>query len=300
MTSPMAPFSKRSSRDGDWEGLCHLEDRLVGRKPARPGVAPPSPPFQRVVVAIDGHMGTEEALQWAALLAKAGAKLWLATVGASGGKEELASELFQGHTADPEASLRRAMERLQALGASASPVVLHGLTSSALSRFAAQAQADLIVVASPARGRDGQGGPLGVGQTLKAMEACSLLVARKAPGRAVWAATDGSRPARQALATAYALSQTLALPLTVLHARELKPGPDPAPRPPPPVAAGSGRIVFGPAAHALLEATAYEPDVLFVLGSRGRTGGLLNSLGTVSDQVLARAPCPVLVLRPTG
>jgi nucleotide-binding universal stress UspA family protein len=60
----------------------------------------------------------------------------------------------------------------------------------------------------------------------------------------------------------------------------------------------SQRVVMGPPAQVLLDAAA-DADLL-VVGSRGRGGfkGLL--LGSVSQEVVARAACPVVVVRAPG
>ncbi len=56
----------------------------------------------------------------------------------------------------------------------------------------------------------------------------------------------------------------------------------------------------GDPADSILEAAQSEGADLIVVGSHGR-GGLERALiGSVSDQVIRRAPCPVLVVRPTA
>ncbi len=56
----------------------------------------------------------------------------------------------------------------------------------------------------------------------------------------------------------------------------------------------------GDPADSILEAAQAEGADLIVVGSHGR-GGLERALiGSVSDQVIRRAPCPVLVVRPTA
>lgn len=59
-------------------------------------------------------------------------------------------------------------------------------------------------------------------------------------------------------------------------------------------------VGFGRAADVIVdEAQAFAPD-LIVIGSRGRGGVATSVLGSVSAEVVDRAPCPVLVARRNG
>src|SRR6185503_9102640 len=56
-------------------------------------------------------------------------------------------------------------------------------------------------------------------------------------------------------------------------------------------------VGIGPAAEVIVsEASEFQPDIL-ILGNRGRGGLATAVLGSVSAEVVDRAPCPVLVAR---
>ena len=56
------------------------------------------------------------------------------------------------------------------------------------------------------------------------------------------------------------------------------------------------RVEFGPAAGRILDVCETEKASLVVLGTRGRGRMKAAVLGSVSREVAARAPCPVLVV----
>jgi nucleotide-binding universal stress UspA family protein len=59
----------------------------------------------------------------------------------------------------------------------------------------------------------------------------------------------------------------------------------------------STRIVQGTPVRAILDAVTREPFDLIVMGTHGRTGVGRVVLGSIAEQVMRRAPCPVLTIK---
>jgi nucleotide-binding universal stress UspA family protein len=59
----------------------------------------------------------------------------------------------------------------------------------------------------------------------------------------------------------------------------------------------STRIVQGTPVRAIIEAATREPFDLIVMGTHGRTGVGRVVLGSIAEQVMRRAPCPVLTIK---
>ena len=60
------------------------------------------------------------------------------------------------------------------------------------------------------------------------------------------------------------------------------------------------RITMGDPAAEIVRIAAEEGAALIVLGTHGRTGMARLVMGSVAEAVVRRAPCPVLVYRPTA
>jgi nucleotide-binding universal stress UspA family protein len=57
------------------------------------------------------------------------------------------------------------------------------------------------------------------------------------------------------------------------------------------------RVDVGPPVEAILEAAREEAATMVVMGTHGRRGVIRFFLGSVAEQVIRRAPCPVLTVR---
>lgn len=285
-----------------YEAACRYEDHLLKRRHGPDVPAGPPVPFPHVLVGVDGSPASTHALEWAHLFGRTGARVTLACVGsppASGA----AAEVFMEQVQNPESVLQAAAARLATGGVQAEKLALQGPPALELAWAMTRIKADLAIVGSHNHGRGEYEGLGGVSASLKKEAPCSLLVARHSPSvYGISAATDGSRPGRQALAAAASLARLWELPLTVMHAREktLKEVKEAggAKVPPHPGLALEG--VPGPPYLGILQALRTRGPQLLVIGGRGMTGGPLHSLGSVSDRLLSTVPGSVLVVKPSS
>jgi nucleotide-binding universal stress UspA family protein len=135
---------------------------------------------------------------------------------------------------------------------------------------------------------------------------------------------DFSATAEHALAYAIALAQQLRAQLTLVHVFHLTPlvMEDAATAMPPTLLddleteahrilqaslaqvqrvglQGASLLVEGSPAQAIVETAGTQAVELIIMGAHGRTGLTHLLLGSVAEQVLRQAPCPVLVTRKT-
>jgi nucleotide-binding universal stress UspA family protein len=143
--------------------------------------------------------------------------------------------------------------------------------------------------------------------------------------RSITVAIDGSEHAGHALAVAIDLARRYSARLTVVSVAPILPTlvmPNEPMMPPIPpettlprfrelveaavaqargsgLTAVDGLSIEGPPVDELLEVLSKHPTDLLVVGSRGLSAAKRLLLGSVSAALVNRAPCPVLVVRPT-
>lgn len=153
--------------------------------------------------------------------------------------------------------------------------------------------ADLLVVGTHDRTRVSEYLVGGVAGPVLRDAACSVLVARPAPGGAAFpagvvAGVDGSAASIEAAGVGAAVATRLGVPFRALLARHAHVDLDAATRAVPAVEVVDGRPVGALCA-------AVEPGDLLVVGSRGLHG--VRALGSVSERVAHRAASSVLVVK---
>jgi nucleotide-binding universal stress UspA family protein len=264
-----------------------------------PAVAPPL--FPRVVCGVDGSRGAGVALSQASLLADRDLEL-VAVAFVQGSGPSRQADLSPAHAAAALDAARHEVGRpVRTLA------VEHRDTAAALTQAAAGA--DLLVVGAPPHHRAG-GAFLGsAASTLLHRAPVSVLVARRPPVGATFpgpvvVGDDGSERAGGAVRLAADLAARHGTDVVLVHAGD----PDGEARRAQAEhavlvrsATGSEPVVITsdlPAHRAIVDAAAYVPAALVVVGARGVTG--VRALGSVSERVAHEAPCSVLVVRPAA
>jgi nucleotide-binding universal stress UspA family protein len=274
----------------------------------------------RVLVGFDGSDGGRDALELGRALGVAtGADALVVTVIPYGPLPIDFSALESDAAAEAEPLFREARQRLEGLGVETRGFG-GGSPAGVITDLAEREDVDLVVVGSPHRGAVGRALIGSVAQSLLHGAPCPVAVAprgyaeeRRGPFRLIGVAFDGTRESRSALHRARELAEATGAAIRVLTAVAppvALPGivgytPVNPPEPERVIDEGTkavgpgvrveGRRLEGPPADTLAKACEDGVDLL-VAGSRGYGPVMRVLAGSVSTQLIDRAPCPVLVL----
>jgi nucleotide-binding universal stress UspA family protein len=250
-----------------------------------------SPPFPRILCAVDGSEGANVALEQALTLAGSDARVTMISVWADPAGEPRASGALELAAAQAREAGVRAARRLVHGGSVAETL------AAAASRF------DLLVVGTHPHSRASGILAREPATLLAHRSPVPLLIARERPLAAgVLAATDGHPATRPALTAAARAAARLGAGLTVLHVRAADEGAlrNELHAELLNLRALLGRDVryitdFGRAAARIVAAAEADGTGLVVVGSGGKSGAA--ALASTSERVAHRAPCSVLIHR---
>ncbi len=273
----------------------------------------------RVLVGFDGSDGGRDALELARTLGvTTGADALVVTVIPYSPLPTDFSALESDAAAEAEPLFKEARQHLAGLSVETRGFG-GGSPAGVMTDLAEREDMDLLVIGSPHRGAVGRALIGSVAQSLLHGAPCAVVVAprgyaekRRGPFRLIGVAYDGTRESKAALHRAQELAEASGATIRVLTA--VAPpvalpgivGYTPV-NPPEPDrvmdegvrAAGSGvpvesRRLDGPPADTLAQACEDGVDLL-VAGSRGYGPVMRVLTGSVSTQLINKAPCPVLV-----
>jgi nucleotide-binding universal stress UspA family protein len=277
--------------------------------------------LKRLLVGFDGSDGGRDALELARVLGSAtGAAVSVATVIPYGPLPIPYAILDEEDAREAGPLFEEARERLDDLEVEARAFG-GGSPAMVMTTRAEREDVDLVVVGSPHRGPIGRAVMGSVAHGLLHGAPCAVVVAphgyaeeRHEPFRTIAVAYDGTPESRAALRYAEAMAlttrATLRVIVVVAPPAPLPPGsftyvPSQPPEPDKlltdavnsvdPALAAEGRRLDGSPAAKLVEACEDDVDLL-VAGSR-RYGPMTRVLlGSVSTELVHKAPCPVLVV----
>ncbi|MBI4306970.1 MAG: universal stress protein [Chloroflexi bacterium] len=276
--------------------------------------------YSRIVVPLDGSPLARRALPVAVALAyqQAQPELLLVTVRHSGGATPKRFDWFPD---DVHSYLRRAAEDARMPTGMVRTHVLFGDPPAAIAKFAVQENANLIAMAT--HGRTGLArGVLGsvTDRVIHLATVPVLVVGSHTPGPAAFeqiriehviTPLDGSELAETALARSRPLAEALDASLTLLRAvpaeatdSERRRAEDYLER-----TASTLRknglgvetlVALGPAAESIIRAAEVRPRSVIAMTTRGASGLVRLTRGSVTDAVVRHAPVPTIVIPPVG
>lgn len=270
--------------------------------------------FEKLLVCTDGSEFSAGAVRVAVAMAtKTQAHLTaLAMVRTNPEYEALAGALVEKAATEARANVAAVAKLATAAGIACTPMVVSG--EDPHREIVTQAEAlDVDAVVMGRRGRRGLARLMVGDATAKVvgMAKCSVFVVPKAAemwSRRVLLATDGSRCSDAAAVAAARIAECCTMPVTVVsalvpshNAARRQEGRDAVARTVEQLrrqgVAAEGLTVEGEADQVVVDAAAATGADLIVVGTHGRTGLGKVLIGSVSERVIGKAACPVLVVK---
>jgi monovalent cation/proton antiporter MnhG/PhaG subunit len=209
---------------------------------------------------------------------------------------------------DPQAELERVASSLRRQGVDVETVVVRGNPADAVVYETATFGADLLITGSRRRGFVRSLFGVSAAGEIVDRAPCPVLVARTTVLRSLILTTDGSRHSDMAaeLVASWPVFDLTRIFVVTVTARQARSADAVSQRTVDATAArlmDVGRdvvveILHGNPAAAIVEAAQRHDADLIVIGSRGRTGLGRTILGSVAGDVVASAPCSVLIVAP--
>jgi nucleotide-binding universal stress UspA family protein len=270
--------------------------------------------FEKILVATDNSPFSADAVKVGiAMCAKAGAHLYpFAMVLTNPEYETLAPLLVQKATEDAKAHLDAIIVEAKRQGVSSTPLMRSGDSPHReIAAAAAELNADLIVMGQ--QGRRGLARMMVGHATVRVIGSASCSVLSVPVGASMWQnrillCTDGSRFSDAAAVSAAKIAHCCVAPITVVSAlvpshseRRQQEGREAVARTTAQLRQegidAEGVVLAGEADEVIVKLAEEKGADLIVVGTHGRTGFGKVLVGSVSERVIGKAKCAVLVAR---
>lgn len=270
--------------------------------------------FEKILAASDNSPFSADAIKVAiAMCAKAGARLYPFTMVLTNPEyETIAPLLVQKATEDAKAHLDAIVAEADRQGVPSTPLIRAGDSPhSEITAVADEINADLIVMGQ--QGRRGLARMMVGAATVRVIGSAKCSVLSVPVGAGMWQnrillCTDGSRFSDAAAVSAAKIAHCCAAPVTVVSAlvpshseSRQQEGRDAVVRTVAQLTQEGidvdGQALFGEADDVIIKLAEDKKADLIVVGTYGRTGFGKVLLGSVSERVIGKAKCAVLVVK---